>query len=147
MATGKVAVHSLDEGKERVDEKTMKLPPDLGNGLLIPLLQDLDAKQLPLTVPLLVATPGLRVVKLVVTSAGSAQFQTGRIQRTATDYLVKTDIGGLAGVVAPIVGKQPPDAHVWILADAVPVFIRSEAPLSAGGPLVRAELTSPQWPR
>jgi hypothetical protein len=126
-----------------VDEKVMKLPPDLGNGLLIPLLEDLDAKQLPLTVPLLVATPGLRVVKLVVTSAGTAKFQTGRITRTATDYLVKTDIGGLAGVVAPIVGKQPPDAHVWILADAVPVFIRSEAPLAAGGPLVRAELTSP----
>ena len=47
MATGKVAVHSQDEGKDKVDEKTMKLPPDLGNGLLIPLLQDLDAKQLP----------------------------------------------------------------------------------------------------
>lgn len=143
MATGKVAVHSQDEGKDKVDEQVMKLPADLGNGLLIPLLQDLDAKQLPLTVPLLVATPGLRVVKLVITNAGSIQFRTGRTARTATDYLVKTDIGGLAGVVAPIVGKQPPDAHVWILADAVPVFIKSEAPLSAGGPLVRTELTSP----
>ena len=97
MTTGKVAVHSQEDGKDKVDEKAMKLPADLGNGLLIPLLQDLDAKQLPFTVPLLVATPGLRVVKLVITNAGSIQFRTGRITRTATDYLVKTDIGGLAG--------------------------------------------------
>ena len=146
-STGKVVVHSQDEGKDKVDDKVMKLPPDLGNGLLIPLLQDVDARQLPLTVPLLVATPGLRLVKLVVTSAGSAEFQTGRIKRTATDYLIKTDIGGLSGVVAPLVGKQPPDAHVWILGGDAPLFIKSEAPLFAGGPLIRTELTSPQWPR
>lgn len=148
MSTGKVVVHSQDEGKEgkdKVDEKVMKLPADLGNGLLITLLQDLDAKQLPLSVPLLVATPGLRLVKLVVTNAGAIEFQTGKIKRTATEYLVKTDIGGLAGVVAPIVGKQPPDAHVWILKSDAPLFIKSEAPLVAGGPLIRAELTSPHW--
>lgn len=147
MATSKVVVHSQDEGKDKVEDKVMKLPPDLGNGLLIPLLQDLDAKQLPLTVPLLVATPGLRLVKLVVTDAGSVPFETGRTKRTATDYLVKTDIGGLAGVVAPIVGKQPPDAHVWILKGDAPLFIKSEAPLVAGGPLIRTELSSPAWPR
>lgn len=145
MSSGKVVVHSQDEGKDKVDEKPMKLPPDLGNGLLIPLLQEVDANQLPLTVPLLVATPGLRIVKLVITNAGSASFQTGHINRTATDYLVKTDIGGLAGVVAPIVGKQPPDAHVWILKGDAPLFIKSEAPLVAGGPLIRTELTSPHW--
>jgi len=143
MSTGKVVVHSQDDGKEKVEEKPMKLPADLGNGLLIPLLQDVDAKQLPFTVPLLVATPGLRLVKLVVTNAGSVEFQTGRIKRTATDYLVKTDIGGIAGVVAPIVGKQPPDAHVWILSSDAPLFIKSEAPLFAGGPLIRVELSSP----
>ncbi len=153
MATGKVVVHSQDpaadkpEKKDKVEEKTMKLPADLGNGLLITLLQDLDPKQLPLSVPLLVATPDLRVVKLVVTNAGSAPFATGRIKRTATDYLVKTEIGGIAGVVAPIVGKQPPDAHVWILGGDAPLFIKSEAPLVAGGPLIRTELASPTWPR
>ena len=49
--------------------------------------------------------------------------------RTATHYTVKVDIGGLSGVLAPLLGKQPPDSHVWILGGDAPVFVRSEQPL------------------
>jgi len=52
----------------------------------------------------------------------------------------------VAGVVAPLVGKQPPDSHVWILGGDTPAFVRAEQPLSAGGPVWRIELTSPAWP-
>ena len=34
--------------------------------------------------------------------------------------MLKVDIGGLSGLVAPLVGKQPPDSHVWILDGDVP---------------------------
>ena len=57
--------------------------------------------------------------------------------RKATHYILKVDIGGIAGVVAPLVGKQPPDSHVWILGGEAPAFVRSEQPLYNGGPVWR----------
>ncbi len=148
MATGKVAVHTLDDhGAEKVDDQTMKLPPDLANGLMITLLENVTPEDLPLNVPMIVATPGVRIVKLVVTNAGPAPFATGRTKRSAIDYLVKAEIGGVAGLVAPLVGKSPPDVHVWILPGEAPAFVKSEAPLTVGTPIFRTELVSPEWPK
>ncbi|HEY6356671.1 MAG TPA: hypothetical protein VIX35_00420, partial [Vicinamibacterales bacterium] len=81
------------------------------------------------------------------TRAGSARFLVGNGPRTATDYLVRPDIGGLTGLFAGVFGKQPPDAHVWVMGGDEPVFVKAEAPLYPGGPILRTELTSPQWPR
>jgi len=148
MARGHVIVHSAgDHGEDKVNDKQMTLPEDLCNGILVTLLQDVDSKRLPLTVSYLATTPAPRMVKLVVTKAGSARFSIGNTQRTATDYVIKTEIGGVAGLLAPLVGKQPPDAHVWISEGDVPAFVKSEAPMSADGPVLRTELASPQWPR
>jgi len=55
-------------------------------------------------------------------------------------------IGGVAGVVAPLVGKQPPETHVWILEGEAPAFLKFEGPLYEGGPIWRIELTNPTWP-
>ena len=33
------------------------------------------------------------------------------------------DLGGLAGLVAPLIGKQPPDTQVWVLEADAPAFI------------------------
>ena len=148
MARGHVIVHSAgDHGEDKVNDKRMTLPADLCNGILVTLLQDIDSSRLPLTVSYLATTPAPRLVKLVVTRAGSARFSIGNTQRTATDYVIKTEIGGVAGLLAPLVGKQPPDAHVWISDGEVPAFVKSEAPMSTDGPVLRTELTNPQWPR
>lgn len=50
-------------------------------------------------------------------------------------------------VTAPLIGKQPPDSHVWILAGEAPAFVKSEQPLYNGGPVWRIELVSPVWPK
>jgi hypothetical protein len=49
--------------------------------------------------------------------------------------------------VAPLIGKQPPDSHVWILEGEAPAFVKSEQPLYNGGPVWRIELVSPVWSR
>jgi hypothetical protein len=67
--------------------------------------------------------------------------------RKATHYVVHVDIKGLAGLMAELVGKQPPDSHVWIMQDEAPAFVKSESPLYPGGPLWRIELTGPTWPK
>jgi hypothetical protein len=86
-------------------------------------------------------------VKLDITAAGSDPFSIGSSRRRARHYVVKIDIGGFAGLVAPLVGKQPPDSHVWILEGDAPAFVKSEGPLHLGGPIWRIELLSPGWPR
>jgi hypothetical protein len=62
-------------------------------------------------------------------------------------YVIKVDVGGISGLIAPLIGKDPPDAHVWILPGVAPAFVKAEQTLYAGGPVWRIELTSPAWPR
>src|SRR5262245_31105061 len=41
-ASGKVTVRYTEDGKEKVESETMKLPPDLANGLIMTLLKNVD---------------------------------------------------------------------------------------------------------
>ena len=93
------------------------------------------------------ATPKPRVVKLEIGVAGKESFSVAGSGRRATHYVIKVEIGGIAGVIAPLLGKQPPDSHVWILEGEAPAFLRSQAPLFMDGPLWRIDLVSPVWPR
>jgi hypothetical protein len=55
------------------------------------------------------------------------------------------ELGGVAGIVAPILGKQPKDTHVWILEGKAPAFVRMEGQFYEDGPIWKIELTSPIW--
>lgn len=147
-ATRHVEVRYEDEdGRKQVEEKRMDLPPDLANGLLIVLLKNLRQEALPATLSFVAATPKPRLVKLSVTAAGTDPFTLAGSARKAVHYVLKVDIGGLAGLFAPLIGKQPPDSHVWILEGEAPAFVRSQAPMFMDGPLWQTDLVSPVWPR
>ena len=96
---------------------------------------------------LVAATPKPRLVKLTISVAGTEPFSIAGSARKATHYVLKVDIGGIAGAVAPLVGKQPPDSHVWILEGESPAFVRSQAPMFLGGPVWETDLVSPVWSR
>jgi len=146
-ATGQTTIRYTDDGKEKVAAERLDLPPDVANGMILTLLKNLPRNAQQLNLAMVAATPKPRLVKLAITSAGTDPFSIGGSTRHATHYVVKVDLGGVAGLVAPLVGKQPPDSHVWIMRGEVPAFVKSEAPLYPGGPLVRIELTSPVWPQ
>jgi hypothetical protein len=146
-STNHVEVRYEDERGEHVEEQRMDLPPDLANGLLIVLLKNLRPEALPATLSFVAATPKPRLVKLRVTAAGTDPFALAGSACTAVHYVLKVDIGGLAGLFAPLIGKQPPDSHVWILEDEAPAFVRSKAPMFMDGPLWQTDLVSPDWPR
>jgi hypothetical protein len=148
VAKGQVNVrYTNDHGEQKVENEQMELPPDLANGLILTLLKNANPQAPPKSVGYVAATPKPRLVKLEVTPAGDEPFTIAGASRRATHYVLKVKIGGVAGVVAPIVGKEPPDSHVWILGGAAPAFVKSEQPLYNGGPLWRIELTSPAWPK
>jgi hypothetical protein len=147
-ATGQVTVrYTDDDGKEKVANEHLKLPPDLGNGLIPTLLMNIQDGTPQIEVPMVVAAPKPRLVKVVVSAQGTDPFSLGGFSREAVHYVAKIDLGGVAGVVAPIVGKQPPDSQIWILRGEAPVVLRSETLSYMGGPMWRMELASPVWPQ
>jgi hypothetical protein len=147
-STGQVTVrYTNDKGEQKVEDERVEVPADLANGMILTLLKNVRPNAIPKSVSLIAATPKPRLVKLAISAAGQERFVTGGAGRAATHYVVKVEIGGLSGLIAPLVGKQPPDSHVWILGGEVPAFVKSEQPLYLGGPLWRIELASPVWPR
>ncbi len=136
-----------DKEKEKVASERIKMPADVANGLIFTLLKNLRPGDVPTTLSMVAATPKPRLVQLAISAQGEDPFTIGDSKRTATHYVIKIEIGGLAGAIAPLLGKQPPDIHVWILEGDAPAFVRSEGPLFVGGPIWRIELASPVWPR
>jgi hypothetical protein len=136
-----------DDGEQKEESERMELPNDLANGMVSTLLKNVRPGGLPKSLGYVAATPKPRLVKLEIANAGRESFSTGGDGRKAIHYVVKVDIGGIAGVIAPLIGKEPPDAHVWILADDAPAFVKSEQTLYNGGPVWRIELVHPTWPR
>jgi hypothetical protein len=146
-SSGQVAIHYTDDdGKEKTINDHVTLPPDVANGLTLTLLPNIRPATPKITVSMLATTPKPRLVKLIITPNGEESFTVGNTKHTATHYVIKVDLGGVAGKVAPVVGKQPADIHVWILADEAPVFVKMEGPLYNEGPIWRIELASPTWP-
>jgi hypothetical protein len=94
-----------------------------------------------------VAAPKPRLVKVEISTLGKERFSLSDSALEATHYQIKIDLGGLAGVVAPIIGKQPPNIEIWILGGLAPTFIREQGPLYPDGPITTIELASPVWPR
>jgi hypothetical protein len=146
-SSGQVTVRYADDGKQKVESERIEVPPDLANGLILTLLKNVRTGAPPKTISLVAATPKPRLVKLAISAAGEEPFSTGGAGRKAMHYVLKVEIGGISGVLAPLLGKQPPDSHVWILGGEAPAFVKSEQPLYLGGPLWRIELVSPVWPR
>ena len=144
--TGDVTVRYANEhGEPQVATEHMEVPPDLANGMILTLMKNISPEAPPKSVSMIVATPKPRLVKVAIETAGQERFSTGALRRSATHYVLKVEIGGVSGLLAPLLGKQPPDSHVWILGGEAPAFVKSEQPLYAGGPLWRIELVSPTF--
>jgi hypothetical protein len=145
---GEVTVRT--EGKDGKDDVTsdhMKLQPDVASALmLIPIAKNLNSDATETDVSMVVATPKPRLVKLAFTPDGEDSFTLLGFERKALHYEIKFDLGGIAGVIAPMIGKKPPDVEVWVEGGTVPAFVKEEGPLSAGGPVVTIQQTGPAGP-
>ncbi len=146
--TSEVTVrYSEGGGKEKTETEHVQLEPDVANGLVLTLLKNVQPDAPPKSLTYIAATPKPQVVKIDVAIVGHERFRTAGAMRTAAHYVLKVDIGGVKGLIAPLVGKQPPDSHVWVLDSDVPAFVKSEQALYLGGPVWRIELVSPDWPQ
>jgi hypothetical protein len=137
---------SKKDGKEEVTAEHMDLPPDLVNGLILSIAKNIRPETPETKVSMVVATPKPRLVKIAISPHGEEPFSLLGSQRKAMRFVFKIEIGGLAGVVAPLIGKTPPEVQIWIIGGLAPAFVREEGPLYQGGPIWTIQLTSPVWP-
>jgi len=141
MSSGDVTCrYTDDDGKEKTADEHMSLPDDVANGLLFTLVRHIKPTAPQTVVSEVAMTPKPRLVQLTITARGEEPFSIGINHYKAIHYVVNVKIGGLAGLVAPLIGKQPADLHIWIKHDDVPAFIKFEGPIYSGGPVWRVEL-------
>lgn len=138
-ATGQVTSRSAD-GK--VTEEHKDLPPDLSNGLPPNLMLNILPSVAETKISYLAPGTKSRLIQLSIKPEGTASFKVGGMRRTANVFLIHLELGGLTGVIAPLIGKQPSDYHIWVLPGNPPAFIREEGALYEGGPIWRMEQIS-----
>ena len=145
--TGKVTIRATGkDGKEDVKISQMHLPPDLANGLISVIAENFRPDAPETKVSMLVATPTLRLVTMAISPRGEAPFSVAGIPGKAIHYEIKIELGGIAGVVAPLIGKQPPNIQLWVVAGQAPTFVREQGQIYADSPIYTIELASPTWP-
>lgn len=138
-AKGMVRVKD-ESGKEI--EAHIDMPSDTYNGLASSILMNLPPDVTESTIAIVIGGAKPRIAHLKSTLTGKRQFTLGGTRREASEWTVHVELGGVAKVVAPIIGKQPADYHVLIAGGEDPVFIREEGALYEGGPIWRVQQVS-----
>ena len=144
VASGKVTVRTVDKGKEKRTTKQMSIPPDVANGLLFILVKNMDPTAPETTVSMVAPSDKPRIVKLTFTPAAEKPVRFGLLSFKAQHYVMKVKIEGAAGKIAPLVGKQPADSHLWIIKSESPTFVEFEGPLTQDSPVWRIEFAAPE---
>ena len=145
VPTGKVTWRQANGGNDEVKTERMDLPPDLSNGLTSLIVENFPQNAAEMKVPYLAVSSKPRVVNLSVRPIDKDTFYLAGVRRRSKRFNVHVEIGGLAGMVAPLIGKQPSDITMWVSDDEVPVFLRMKGALYEKGPIWTMELASPVW--
>lgn len=141
--TGTITVRAVEKDKEKTTTTHLDLPDDVANGLLFVLLKNVDPSA-ETTVSFVAASTKPRIVKWNISPGPEKTVKVGLMAYKAQHYVINTKIQGPAGVIAPLVGKQPPDIHVWLVKSEAPTFVEFEGPLSQDSPVWRIELAAPE---
>jgi hypothetical protein len=131
----------------KATEHHVDLPTDLANGLPPNLLLNILPSVAETKVSYLAFDDRPRLIHLSIKPTEQTPFTVAGMKRKATNYTIHVELGGVAGVIAPIIGKQPIDDHIWIESGNPPAFIAEEGQLYLGGPIWRMEQVSPSFPQ
>jgi hypothetical protein len=145
--SGQVTVRSTGkDGKEQVIVEHVAIPPDLANGMVPLAVENIRPGAPGTAVSMLVATPKPRMVKLVISNRGEETFSVVGSPRKAIHYEIKVELDGVAGKVAPLIGKAPPNIQLWTIGGQAPTFVREQGPIYPEGPMMTIQLAGPVWP-
>ncbi len=145
-ASGKyhVKTRARKDGREKVLDGTLDLPLDVYNGMVPIVVKNLSGGAGE-TVHMVAFTPAPKLIRLELVPAGDRNIQVGGSEKSAAHYVLKPILGIWLKLFASLLGRMPPDNHVWIVTADVPAFVKFEGPLYMTGPAWRIELASPRW--
>jgi hypothetical protein len=144
VASGQVT--SIDENG-KMTRAHVDMPADIYNGLTLAVVMNMSPTTPETRIAIIAGSSKPRIVHLSIKNAGEVSFTLGGMPRKGTDYLVHVEIGGVTGVVAALVGKEPPDYHVTTTIGSDPAFIREQGPFFENGPIWRIQQISATFPR
>jgi hypothetical protein len=140
-ATGVVTSRTADKnGKIHIESVHRDLPDDLANGFVGTLLLNVPENTTPFRVGMLAPVGGGRLIRLLISPEGEQPFHTTGQTLKATVFRIHPELGGIVGVIAPLIGLQPKDVMVWVLEGEKPAVVRIVGQLGGYGPLVSSEL-------
>jgi hypothetical protein len=147
-STGKylVKVRGHKSGREKVLDGRIDLPLDVYNGMVPTVVKNL-VKGDKVTIHVVAFTPAPRVIELDMAASGEDAVLVGDLKKRALHYVLKPRLGVMLKLPAALLGRTPPDNHLWIITSEVPAFVRFDGPLATDGPTWRIELASPVWPK
>ena len=140
-----VTWHDFKDGQNQVHTDHMDLPADLANGMLAVVIENFPHDAPEMKVSYIAGDPKPRVVKLSIKPDGRDTFRVGGVPHPATRFNLHIEIGGVAGAIAPVIGKQPSDIQIWAMDGEIPTFLKMVGALYDKGPIWTAVLTSPEW--
>ncbi len=142
-APGRVTVHDLESGKTTSHE--LKIPFDVANGIVTQVLQNIPESTAETRVSYVLPTSKPRLATLAISRAGEDTYTLGGERQTAKKLEIKVELGGVAGLIAPVVGKEPKSGAAWMAGGKVPMFLRIQTQFYEGGPLWTIQQTAPAW--
>jgi hypothetical protein len=140
-ATGIATSRTADKnGKIQVESEHVNLPDDLANGFVGTLLLNVAHNTKPFRVGILAPIGGGRLIRILISPEGEQPFQTTGQTLKATVFRIHPELGGIVGIIAPLIGLQPKDVMVWIHEGEEPAVVRVIGQLGGYGPVVSSEL-------
>ncbi|MGD0991081.1 MAG: hypothetical protein ABR998_01240 [Gemmatimonadales bacterium] len=137
-----VTTASHPAGKQQHYSGKLSLPADVYSGMITTIAKNLSVGA-PTTVHLVAFTPKPRLIGLELTGASAPPTLVGRHAERTVVFTLKPRLGPFVHLFASLLGRMPPDSHVWIVTEGGPAFVRFEGPMYLG-PVWRLELTSPE---
>jgi hypothetical protein len=140
-ATGIATSRTADKnGKIHLESHHIDLPDDLANGFVGTLLLNVPQNRTPFRVGILAPVNGGRLIRILISPEGEQPFHTTGQTLKATVFRIHPELGGIVGVIAPLIGLQPKDVMVWVLEGEEPAVVRIVGQLGGYGPVVSSEL-------
>jgi hypothetical protein len=136
----------MKDGEEKLQTEHMDLPADLANGMTPLIIENFPKNRAEMKVSYLTGTSKPRLVTLSAKPDGEDKFELGGVSRRSKKFKIHVELGGVAGMIAPLIGKQPPDIELWGSEGEVPTFLKLVGPLYANGPIWTVQIASPVWP-
>jgi hypothetical protein len=124
------------DGAEDTASGELEMPADLYNGMTLLVLKNMAPGE-QATGQLAVFTPKARLLRMDLRREGEDRVVFAGDPKLATRHLVHLEIGGITGVVAAVIGKDPPDLRYWLVLGEIPAFVRFEGSMFLNGPVWR----------